>query len=240
MTETTHGSGDAIADGIAARKGNAEVSEPEYAAAGIHDIEQLAADARRVLSTDAPRVLIGIDGPGASGKSTLATLLATALGGAEVVHGDDFYRPSATRPDGDAAAGGQFDLDRLLHQVVAPAAAGKEITYQLYDWDRDELGAWVTVPAGSPLIVEGVYTTELRLRDSYTYRIFCLADRDVRLDRGLARDGESARSQWVDEWMPAEDRYVAQQRPDLAADIVLIGNGADVDHPVFHRRRGGQ
>ncbi|MFD9406493.1 uridine kinase [Streptomyces sp. NPDC059989] len=238
MTETTHGSAGGIADGTAAREGHAEVSEPEYAAAGVHDIEQLAAAVRRASSSDAPRVLIGIDGPGASGKSTLATLLATALGGAEVVHGDDFYRPSATRPDGDAEVGGQFDLERLLHQVVAPAAAGKEVTYQIYDWDRDELGPWVSVPEGSPLIVEGVYTTELRLRDHYTYRIFCLADRDVRLNRGLARDGESARSQWVDEWMPAEDRYVARQRPDLVADIVLIGNGADVDHPVFHRRRG--
>ncbi|MGI5404840.1 uridine kinase family protein [Streptomyces sp. CA-135486] len=210
------------------------MSRAEYVAEEICDIEQLATDIRRAFPSGLPRLLIGIDGPGASGKSTLATLLARALGGAEVVHGDDFYRPSATRPDGDVTAGGQFDLDRLRRQVVSPAAAGQDVTYQVYDWDRDELGAWVTVPNSTPLIVEGVYTTELRLRDDYTYRIFCLADRELRLNRGLARDGESARSQWVDEWMPAEDHYLAQQRPDVAADTVLIANGADADHPVFH------
>lgn len=198
--------------------------------------EQLAADIRAATPVCRAAALVGIDGPGGSGKSTLAAALASAIGSAVVVHGDDFHLPSADRPDGTAAVGAQFDLDRLLRQVVLPAATGGPIRYQRYDWGRDELAEWIRVPPGVPVVVEGVYCTELRLRDHYDFRIFCVADREARLRRGLARDGEAARSRWLDNWMPGEDRYLAAQRPDRAADVVLDGGGPeDSSGPVFRR-----
>ncbi len=172
-------------------------------------------------------VLVGIDGPGGSGKSTLADLLAAHIDGAVVVHGDDFYRPRAERSDGVVGADEQFDLDRLLRQVVAPAAAGTAIRYQRYDWPTDELAEWISVPADVTVVVEGIYCTELRLRDHYDFRIFCVAHRAVRLRRGLARDGHGARSQWLGEWIPAEDRYIVGQRPDLTADVVVASDRPD-------------
>ncbi|MFD6876534.1 MULTISPECIES: hypothetical protein [unclassified Streptomyces] len=69
--------------------------------------------------------------------------------------------------------------------------------------------------------MEGVHTLHADLRHLYTYRVFCDAPRELRLSRGLERDGEEARSPWVDEWMPAEDRYLAAHRPHRHADIVL-------------------
>jgi uridine kinase len=197
---------------------------------------RLAEEVRAAAPTGRSGALVGIDGPGGSGKSTLADVLAAEIADAVVVHGDDFYRPSADRQRGTAASGGQFDLDRLLRQVVAPAASGGAVRYQWYDWSRDELAEWIPVPAGVTVIVEGVYCTELRLRDYYDYRIFCVADQAVRLRRGLERDGEAARSHWLDDWIPAEDRYIAGQRPDLAAQVVLASDGSDDDSaPVFRR-----
>ncbi len=168
--------------------------------------------------------LIGVDGPGAAGKSTFAVALARALG-AVVVQGDDFYLPSTIRPSGDFAPGAQFDLDRLRDQVLAPVVGRSQAKYQRYDWDHDRLGDWVDVPAEVPVIIEGIYSTEARLRSFYTHRIFCTTDRGLRLARGLERDGEAARSQWVEEWMPAEDRYFAEQHPSDAAHLVLDGSG---------------
>ena len=46
-------------------------------------------------------LLVGIDGPGASGKSTLATGLAAASVLIDVVHMDDFHQPSSARYSGD-------------------------------------------------------------------------------------------------------------------------------------------
>jgi uridine kinase len=199
----------------------------------ICDIGRLARQIENRAQDSSRGVLVGIDGPGASGKSTLANQLAQSLENAAVVQGDDFYLPSGVRPRADAAVGAQFDLDRLLRQVVAPAAAGMEVRYQRYDWDRDALATWISIPPGSTIIVEGIYATEQRLRDHYTFRIFCLADRQLRLRRGLDRDGEGARTQWTDEWMPAEDHYIATQRPDLAAQLVLDGGGRDQEQPVY-------
>jgi hypothetical protein len=46
---------------------------------------------------------------------------------------------------------------------------------------------------------------------------------EVRLARGVARDGEAARVTWVDIWMPSEDRYVERDDPVACAHLVLDG-----------------
>ncbi|MFJ4185192.1 uridine kinase [Kitasatospora sp. NPDC089509] len=201
----------------------------------ICDIDELA----KTIGTRAAELpgrvaLVGIDGPGASGKSTLATLLAERLDDAAVVHIDDFYRPSAERPADAGQIAGNFDLSRLLDQVLRPAAAGTTIRYQRYDWDHDRLAEWAELAPGTPLIVEGVHALHPDLSEAYTYRIFCDAPRDVRLRRGLDRDGEEARPLWEDEWMPAEDRYLAAHAPQLRADVVLESSASGAaEEPAY-------
>src|SRR4051794_14963400 len=123
-----------------------------------------------------PRTLVGIDGPGAAGKSTLAGLLRAGLEPAAVVQVDDFYLPSAVRGSRAGEIGALFDLPRLASQVVLPAAAGCAFRYQRYDWDTDTLTDWVEVPAAGPVIIEGVYCLQRQFRDAYTFAIFCQAD----------------------------------------------------------------
>ena len=172
----------------------------------------------------APR--IGIDGPGASGKSTLAAGLVEVLPEAVLVEGDDFYRPESDAGRSGSAAGGLFDLPRLVSQVLLPHSQGEEIRYQRFNWDTGVLGGWISRPGGRPLIVDGVYSTHETLRDFYDLRIWVNAPRAVRLARGLQRDGEEARSMWADVWMPAEGRYIADQAPQDYAHLVFDGSGA--------------
>jgi uridine kinase len=179
----------------------------------------------------AGRVLVGIDGLGGSGKSQLASALAAAMariGAApvSVVHGDDFYLPSAARVAGDAAVkpiGADVDWHRLRADVLEPLRAGREARYRVYDWDRDALGAFCTVRPGGITLVEGVYTLRPELRGLYDTRIWVECPREIRLARGLARDGEAARARWEHDWMPAEDRYVAECRPAAGVDLVVSG-----------------
>jgi uridine kinase len=194
------------------------------------DVDALAA-AVHARGSQSPTILAGIDGAGASGKSTLASLLAERLG-ATVVHVDDFYLPSAVRDSRAGEIGALFDLPRLAEQVVRPAAAGLAVRYQRYDWDTDRLAEWIAVPARTPVVVEGVYTLQQQLRELYTYTVFCRALADVRLRRGLERDGEAARSMWVDEWMPAEDRYVETECPDEYANLVVDSSDGAEDGPA--------
>lgn len=158
--------------------------------------------------------LVAIDGRGGSGKSTLATWLASELGG-EVVHVDDFGRPGVPY---DA-----WDWDRLLSQVIAPLAADRPTRYQVYDWVEDRLGDWVDLAPGGVVLVEGVSSMRGQLGDPWDVTVWVEAPYDLRLERGIQRDGEAMRTAWVDEWMPQEEAYVSKQSPQERADFIILG-----------------
>jgi len=186
-------------------------------------------DIARIVIGLGTAVRIGIDGPGASGKSTLATGLAAALPNAVLVEGDDFYRPESDSSRSEIEIAGLFDLPRLASQVLIPHSQGREFQYQRYDWEAGTLGDWAAGANGASLIVEGIYSTHQTLREFYDLRIWVTAPRAVRLARGIGRDGEETRSTWVDFWMPAEDRYVTEQAPQNYAHLVLNGSGTAID-----------
>jgi uridine kinase len=176
-------------------------------------------------------LLVGIDGPGGSGKSTLAGALAPLLS-ATVVEGDDFYHPSAQRDadtvDADGIGGG-FDWERLRDQVLTPVRAGSATRYQRYDWDEDRLDEWRSLDRPEVVIVEGVYVTRDELLPYYSATLWVEAPYETRLNRGLERD--ASRRLWVEQWMPAEDRYRQRMQPQSRADLVVDGSGTPERDP---------
>ena len=176
---------------------------------------------------------MGIDGPGGSGKSTLARQLSDGWPAAAVVEMDDFYRPSADRAEPPPVHGGNYDRERLTSQVLEPRASGRAGRYQRYDWEGDRLAEWHDVPADAVVLVDGVYSLSALLREYFDYRIWVESSADVRLQRGLDRDGEQMRDVWVQEWMPAEVRYRESERPEELADLLLNGDGAKTGAVVF-------
>ena len=159
---------------------------------------------------------VGIDGKGASGKTTLAGRVAEALPDAVVVHVDDFARPSVAT----------WERDRFVAQLLVPLAAGRPARYERWDWVADASAGWAEVPPGVPVLVEGVSSTDVRLGVPWDVTLWVEVAYDVRLARALARDGEAMRQQWVDAWMPAEDAYEARQRPQGRVDAVVVGPSA--------------
>jgi len=169
--------------------------------------------------------LIAIDGHGGAGKSTLARSLVAGWPQASVIEMDDFYRPLAEREESPASHGADLDLDRLVEQVLDPFHSSRAGRYQRYDWEEDRLTTWHDVPARAVILLEGVYSSSQRLRGFLDYSIWVDCPYDVRLRRGVERDGERMRAVWVEEWMPAEDRYVLAERPDATADLAVDGSG---------------
>ena len=187
--------------------------------------------ASRILELGRRRsVLVGIDGRGGSGKSTFARELAALLRNATVVHFDDFYRPAEERKvraaSGDDEVGGSFDWRRARDQVLQPLVDGEIARYQRYDWDSDELAEWHLISPGGMVIVEGNYSTRDELRDYYDLTIWVDSPQEIRLRRGVERDGEDARARWLEEWIPEEDRYVGAYQPADRADIVISGTAS--------------
>jgi uridine kinase len=160
-----------------------------------------------------PVRLIAIDGPSGAGKSTFARRLALALGGAQIVHTDDFA--SWDNPLGW--------WPRLEEQVLKPLADGDAGRFQRYDWERRELAEWHEVPSAAAIIIEGVSSARLAVADRLTCAVWIETGRTVRLRRGLDRDGEDALPLWR-ACMAEEDRHFAQDRTAQRADALVEGN----------------
>ena len=161
-------------------------------------------------------VLVGIGGHGAAGKTTLARLIP----GAQVVSTDEFW-------DGEG-----FDLRRLAREVVRPLSDGRAASFSSYDWSAQAPRGSRTVRPEGVVVVEGVCALHRMLRGAYAVRVWVEAPYEVRLARGVARDGEEARSTWVDVWMPSEERYVKRDDPVACAHIVVSGHADDAcGHP---------
>jgi hypothetical protein len=156
--------------------------------------------------------IIGVDGAGGSGKSTFAEHLASALGSAQIVHTDDF-----------ASWDNPIDWwPALVRDVLEPISRSRTARFTPTIWNPAEPPSPVEVAPASHLIVEGVTATREAFRPYLTYSIWIETRRDVRLNRGLLRDGEDARAQW-EQWMAEEDAYMQRERPDERADLVVDG-----------------
>ena len=173
--------------------------------------------ARDLLAIDAgpSRVrLVGVDGCGAAGKTTFARRFARAAGDAPVIHTDDFAsfdRPMQWWP-------------RMLSEVIEPLSRGETATFHPYDWVASELSKDVITVEPAPLVViEGVGAIRRAWRDRLLSRLWVDAPRDLRLARGVERDGAHMRDFWI-WWMAQEDEYVATEEPWRFADLLVDGN----------------
>jgi uridine kinase len=158
-------------------------------------------------------LIIAIDGYGGSGKSTLAGAVASGSGGATVVRTDDFARPKVPG----------WEWKRMKTQVLDPLNRDLPGRYQRCDWKSDSLAEWHTVPVGGIVIVEGVSSMRTELGPYWDLAVWVTCSYERRLARGIARDGDAKRSQWENVWIPQEDEYVAAQRPEQRADVVVSG-----------------
>jgi len=181
-------------------------------------------------------LLLGVDGCGGSGKSTFAKRLADALAqagaSAQVIHMDDFCKPSVQRlPQCESLAliGSDFDWQRLRRDVLKPLSENNAGYYQRYDWASDQLAEWCEVSNQGITLVEGIYSTRYELDTFYDLTFWLYCSRSERLERGIARDGEAKKELWEKFWMPAEDRYVELDEPHRRAKLLVDGSGSS-DH----------
>lgn len=185
----------------------------------------------RVKFAEQSLLIIGVDGCGGAGKSTLANKIKNKFSTVTIVHMDDFYLPSAqivNEHPMNKSVGADFDWKRLLEDVLDPISNGIEGCYKRYDWETDSLAESHTVPANGIVIIEGVYATRQELAELYDLKIWVNCPRETRIKRGIARDGEAARDMWENNWMVAEDMYVESHKPHAFADIIIDGTNQEL------------
>ena len=169
------------------------------------------------------RLLITLDGPCASGKTTLAQRLAKVFQG-EVVHTDDFVIPHALKtPERLAIPGGNSDAERLVKEVVIPFKYGMPVKYRRYSCMKDALLPEQLLPDSRLLILEGSYCNLPAIQKYADVRLFLDAPWETREARLLKRESAASMQQFYDRWIPLENAYFeAYHLPD---DGVVLING---------------
>lgn len=160
--------------------------------------------------------LVCIDGPAGSGKTTLAAALADVVPGARVVHCDELLQGWHGLPG----------LAATVHALLTPLAAGDPGEWRRWDWHA---GAWAetrTVEPGGLLVLEGVGSWSPAIAHLVGVLVWVEAETGVRLERGLARDGEDMRPQW-EQWRLDEDALFARLGTRAHARVLVDTAGAD-------------
>lgn len=158
--------------------------------------------------------LVCIDGPAGSGKTTLAGKLAALLP-AQVIHMDDLY---------EGWAGIDAGISRLHEWVLNPISVGNPGRYQRYDWHAEAYAERHLVPIADFLVVEGCGSAGPGVDAYEPFIIWVEADDDVRLARGLRRDGNQMAAHWL-HFMADERAMYERDRTRERAHVWLDGDG---------------
>lgn len=208
------------------------------------DVIDGLADRVAALAAQTDRVLVGIDGPAAAGKTTLADRLADRLH-LTVVRAsvDGFHRPRAVRRRrGELSADGYYrdayDVEALVGRLLRPFAAGAaRVATQVFDHAVDEVAeALCDVPPHAALVVDGVFVQRDPLRGFWTLSVYLDVPPGETLRRALVRDeGDPAdiEQRYRDRYLPAQGLYRAEVDPVARAHVVL--DNTDPAAPVALR-----
>jgi uridine kinase len=183
------------------------------------------------------RVLVGIDGPPAAGKTTLADQLASRL----QLHAvrasvEAFLLPQQIRyqrgelsPDG--CYRDSFDYPALMNGLIAPFRACASRVRLSRTTDRASVrdAASGAVPARAVLIFDGVFLLRDQLRHIWDLSVYLCVPPAETLRRALARDldtfgtTEEIRRRHLARYLPAQAIYRSEADPEATAHTV-IGN----------------
>jgi hypothetical protein len=196
---------------------------PEEPEAGPWHAEPLAVIAATVMrrgfgqSADHRPVVLAVDGRSSSGKTTVAARLQDVVAGSAVVHTDDI-----------AWWHSRFGwADLLIGGILAPARAGRSVSYRPPRWDERQRPGAIAVSADCPLlIIEGVGAARREIAHLTDAAIWVQADERETERRNLVRLGQpdgSPTVQHLRDWMAEEIPFLAGQRPWARAGIIVCG-----------------
>lgn len=157
------------------------------------------------------QLLVALDGPCASGKTTLGDALSRIYR-CPLIHMDDFFlRPEQRTPQRLSQPGGNVDYERFAQEVLTPLTQGREAHYRPWQCHSGSFGPELTVSPSPVVVVEGCYCLRHDLRDAFPLRIWVSARWSSRRQRLLDRGGPDCLARFEQQWIPLEDAYFRAQ-----------------------------
>ena len=175
------------------------------------------------LSSKVPTPVVLIDGRAGSGKSLFASMLAENYfaenrQAARIVRLDDLY------PGWEGlVAGSVYAREKILE----PISAGKEASWQIWDWDKSSRGAsneagngFREFSGGTALIVEGCGALSKASAPMASLTIWISADDATRRQRFTERDGGRFDEHWG-VWAAQEEEFYEAEKSQGLAELVI-------------------
>lgn len=166
------------------------------------------------------KVIIGIDGPCASGKSTLGLILEEKYS-ALLIHMDDYFLAESRKTkERLAQSGGNVDYERVKAEIFTKLNCDF-ITSNRYNCNTKKLEQASPKKNSKVIIVEGSYSLHPLFFDQYTLRVFVDIEASLQSDRIQKRNGEKLFKRFVEEWIPLENYYFKSEDLKHRVDYIL-------------------
>ena len=195
-------------------------------------------------------IRVGIDGVDASGKTTLANLLADYLKSQNVdiirASIDGFHNPKSIRykkgrnsPEGYYKD--SFNNQAIIDNLLAPLGENENLQYKkaIFDFktDSEVVLPVETANKDSILIMDGVFLFRPELADYWDLKIFIEADFKITVSRATKRDGyylgseQEILDKYNQRYVPGKQLYFQEAHPQETADIII--ENSDFENPVI-------
>ncbi|MGD6831290.1 hypothetical protein ACQCT5_03970 [Sutcliffiella halmapala] len=197
-------------------------------------------------------VRVGVSGITASGKTTLANEIATALEytGKKVIRTsiDQFHNPKIIRyRQGKDSAIGYYkdahDYTSFMEKLLIPLGPSGNLRYQpaSFNLEEDEYMSFNEVLAteDSVLIVDGTFLFKQEIINQFDYKIFVETDFELARKRGAKREEKAfgslikAEEIFKKRYHAASKLYLEEHAPQQFSDVVV--NNDDIDYPTMYK-----
>ena len=184
------------------------------------EVKPILAAISKISSLNARPILIAIDGPAGSGKTSLANQLASNLNSATTIHMDDLYNGWE-----DALTA---TLTRHLEEwILHPLAEHKSVKYQKFDWTSSAYGPPVEITDINLLILEGVGAAQARIRQQADLTIWIEVGPQMGLARVLNRDGAQILPHML-KWQERESAHFIKDQTKENCQIFVDGSNTQI------------
>lgn len=173
------------------------------------------------LSREKARIVIAIDGRCASGKTTIASVIAEKLD-CNLFHMDDFFlRPEQRSEERRRTPGENIDHERFSSEVLIPLSKGEPFAYRPFDCHTPGFKPPVEVEPKAISIVEGSYSCHPSLKGYYDLCVFSDVDPDEQIKRLTERNGKKGAERFKSLWIPLEEAYFKAYGTKDSSDIYV-------------------
>ena len=175
------------------------------------------------LKNQMKKIIVAVDGPSASGKTTFASVLAVQLK-ADVLHMDDFYLPFELRTEERYnTPGGNVHYERLAEEVLKPLSENRDYVYRAFDCKTMSYkNAEIKYPSAIT-IIEGSYSCHPAIMSYYDFKLYLEVSSDKQMKRIILRNGTDKAQDFKNKWIPLENMYFEYYDIKSKCDMVLSG-----------------